>query len=160
MGFVGTFTHLYEHALIPYCLMEKWTQHGMFHVAWSGWASRDCVAVSKEFSIKKNRTSKLKQLLLMLLTSPLCVMEVLGWEVGTHQNLTESQSYTWWIWTAGVCFIPADPDRVTAQGWLLSGGCAEQAAGCMLLNVYSSFNYAFCSFPLQFAALCAPISIE
>lgn len=36
------------------------------------------MVVSKEFSIKKNRTSKLKQLLLMLLMSPLCVIEVLG----------------------------------------------------------------------------------
>lgn len=54
----------------------------------------------------------------------------------------------------------AGPDRVTAQGVLLLEGCAEQAAGCALLNVYSSFNHAFCSFPLQFAALCVPISIE
>lgn len=58
--------------------MKSGLNTGAFHVALSGWANRDCVVVSKEFSIKKNRTSKLKQLLLMLLMSPLCVIEVLG----------------------------------------------------------------------------------
>lgn len=86
---------------------EKWAQHWGISCGVKCWASRDCVVVSKEFSIKKNRTSKLKQLLLMLLMSPLCVIEVLGWEVGTHQKLTESQSYTWWMWIAGVCISPA-----------------------------------------------------
>jgi len=34
--------------------------------------------LARNLALKKNRTSKLKQLLLMLLMSPLCVIEVLG----------------------------------------------------------------------------------